>query len=123
MTRGASAALPRCAQAKIVFAAISATMHSRSSVNSSSVMLLWGQLARPSSPSVAQLPKPEEHRLRIGLFGQVRKTFAQLRDHARAGEAKEGVDALLLVERGDDRGRRVVARHPRQQRLRVGVVR
>src|SRR5574337_1192267 len=52
------------------------------------------------SPVVAHLTQQREHGLRVGVLGQVRIRFAQLRDQARAREAQKGVDALFLGQRG-----------------------
>jgi hypothetical protein len=75
------------------------------------------------SPLVAQLAQPREHGLGIGLLRQLRKIFAQACRHARARQAHERIDLLLLGQRGDDGSGRVLPRHLGQQLFGRRVVR
>src|ERR1700737_1031277 len=76
-----------------------------------------------SSPPIAQLAKLEEHRPGIGFFREIREAFPQLRDHTCACEPEEGVELLFILERGNDRGLRVMTGHAGKQGPGSGVFR
>src|SRR5262249_14264072 len=81
-------------------------------------------ITRPNaSPAIAQLAQPHEYGLRIRALADVRKGFAQPRDHRWVLQPEEGVDALLLAERGHRRLRRVVMTRLTEQAPRVLVAR
>src|SRR6185295_9162407 len=68
-------------------------------------------------PLVAQLAQLDEHGTCVGFLADLREFLAQPRDDLGVLQPEEGVDALLLAERGDTRGGRIL-RARRGQRVR-----
>ncbi len=79
----------------------------------------WGE---GSLPIVAEQPELDEHRFRVGVFGQVVEDFPERRDHRRAVQAEEGVDLLLQGERRHQGAVRILVPNFGQQRFGARVV-